>query len=177
MIFSSFLIALAITWLVAVVDTVIESARRGAEQIVMFERELYTPASQEIGVFIVAALSASAMLGLVSAIAIARGRRLQRRTAEELAARTEELKMSQVGATGLATLLPSRVAELQTSVETLTIRRNELLDEIKQIEERRARKEATNVVSLPEAEPIVDLREAEAAADVQADRPEPAGTA
>ncbi|HEX6844040.1 MAG TPA: hypothetical protein VF235_02885, partial [Actinomycetota bacterium] len=159
-------------------DTVIESAARGAAEIVMFQRVLYTPPSVEVGVLIVAALSASAMLAVVTAIAIARGRRLRRRLAEELSERTEELKQSQVGATGLATLLPSRVAELQTSVETLTIRRNELLDEIRQAEERRARKTATNVVSLPEAEPVVDVSDVEGDGEVdRADRPEPAGTA
>lgn len=153
MFFSSFLIALAITWLTAVVDTVIESAKTGAEQIVMFGTELFRPASPEIGVWIVCGLSASAMLAVVTAVAVARGRRLKRRLAEELSARIEESKLSRPGSTGLTTLLPSRVAELQTSVETLTIRRNELLDEIRQIEERRARKAAADVVTMPEAEP------------------------
>lgn len=173
MFFSSFLIALAITWLVAVVDTVIESAKVGAEAIVMFDSEIWIPPSTEVGILFLCALSATAAFAVVTAIAMARGRRLRKRTAAELSARIEELQRTQIGPAGLATLLPSRVAELQSSVETLTARRDDLLDEIAEIEERRARSSAPNVVTLPEPEPVVDV----AATESGSDESEPAGTA
>jgi hypothetical protein len=166
MFFSSFLIALAITWLVAVVDTVVETARAGATSIVMFGRVLFDGVPQETGIYVCCILSASATLAVVTAVAMARGRRLRRRSAEELRVRIDELKQGQAGVAGLATLLPSRVAELQTSVDTLTIRRNELLDELKEIERRRAHRESREVVEVPDAEPVVEVPGAEPVVEV-----------
>jgi hypothetical protein len=176
MLFSSFLIALAITWVVAVVDTVVESAREGGEVIMMFSRELWIPTSAEMGILFLCALSATASLALVTAVAMARGRRLRRRMAEELSEQVEEVKRNQYGAAGLATLLPTRVAELQTSVETLTARRDGLLEEIKTLEERRARKAPSNVVVLPEA--TGDGEVVDVSSDASpSDETEPAGSA
>jgi hypothetical protein len=145
MFFSSLLIALAITWLVAVVDTVYESASVAATKIVMFGRTLYVPETQEIGVWIVCGLSASAMLALVTALATVRGRRLRRRLAEELA-EVERSKMREVGDVALAQLLPNRISELQTSVDTLTAQRDAILTEIREAQEQRS----TPVVVVPE---------------------------
>jgi hypothetical protein len=96
--------------------------------------------------------------------------------AEELSEQVEEVKRNQYGAAGLATLLPTRVAELQTSVETLTARRDGLLEEIKTLEERRARKAPSNVVVLPEA--TGDGEVVDVSSDASpSDETEPAGSA
>ena len=129
MFFSSFLIALAITWLTAVIDAVVESARVGATQIVLFGRVLYEPSSARIGVWIVCGLSASAMLAMVTAVSTVRGRRLRKRMAAELA-RIEQSQLREVGDNALLQLLPNRIAELQTSVDILAAQRDALLDEI-----------------------------------------------
>jgi len=164
MFFSSLLFALAITWVTAVADAVVESARTAATQIVLFGRVLYTPVDSRQGVWIVCALSASASLVVVTAAASARGRRLKRRVAEELG-RIEQSKMREIGDAALAQLLPNRIAELQTSVDTLTTQRDQVLAELREARTRQNQKaDALNaVVRVPEGSeaPTVVLAEAD----------------
>jgi hypothetical protein len=155
MFFSSLLIALAITWLTAVVDTVVESARVGATQIVMFGRSLYQPSSARIGVWIVCALSASAMLAVVTAVSSVRGRRLRTRMAAELA-RIEQSQLRKVGDSALLQLLPNRIAELQTSVDILAAQRDALLDEI-EAGNREVLTRPTRVVVIPDVQEGADV--------------------
>ena len=83
-------IVLATAWSALVAELVIESARTGARELVAFGYVLAAP-SGSIGIWILCGVSATAALALVSAVAYARGRRLERRMAAELDERREQL--------------------------------------------------------------------------------------
>ena len=112
-----FPIVLASVWSALVAEVVLETVRTEGRAVVAFGRVLATsPLDVTIGVL--CALSASAALAMVTAVAYARGRRLERRMAAELDARYAALADRGAGDTSQR-LLTWRLAELQTLVDRL----------------------------------------------------------
>ncbi|MGH2680556.1 MAG: hypothetical protein ACRDG8_08760 [Actinomycetota bacterium] len=128
-------IVLATAWTAVVVGTILESVDASAGSIVFLRRTLLTPGNRT-GVLIMCGLAASAGLALAAAVAYQRGRRLKRRQASELDARTEEMATRAAGDVARAGLLSWRVEELQTSMEDLTNRRDQILDEMETAQRR-----------------------------------------
>jgi hypothetical protein len=130
-------IVVAAAWSALAVDTVVESARAGSGSIVVLRTTLLTPGVR-LGVPILCGLAASAGLAMAAAVAHARGRRLERRMAAELDARHQEITARAAGDVARAGLLSWRVAELRTSMQELTGRRDQLLAEMEQTRRRTA---------------------------------------
>jgi hypothetical protein len=126
---SVILLVLSIAWATVVVEVVIESAESAGRSVVAFGNTLLssTPAT---GIFVLAGLSASAALALVAAVAFLRGRRLERRMAEELDARYEDVSTRAAGWEARNELLRWRIAELQTQQDQLLAKRQELMEEM-----------------------------------------------
>jgi hypothetical protein len=122
-------IVLATAWTVVVVETIIESARTFGGSIQFLGRTMLAPGIRP-GVFILSGLAASAGLAWAAAVAYARGRRLERRMAAELDERYQEITAKAAGDVARAGLLSWRVAELRTSMDELTARRDEVLAEM-----------------------------------------------
>jgi hypothetical protein len=122
-------IAIATAWTVVVVETIIESARTFGGSIQFLGRSMLAPGIRP-GVFILSGLAASAGLAWAAAVAYARGRRLERRMAAELDERYQEITAKAAGDVARAGLLSWRVAELRTSMDELTARRDEVLAEM-----------------------------------------------
>jgi hypothetical protein len=122
-------IALATVWTAVVVETIIESARTFGGSIQFLGRTMLAPGIRP-GVFILCGLAASAGLAWAAAVAYARGRRLERRMAAELDERYQEITAKAAGDVARAGLLSWRVAELRTSMDELTARRDEVLAEM-----------------------------------------------
>jgi hypothetical protein len=122
-------IVVAAAWSALVADTIVESASGGADSIVALRRTLLAPGVRPT-VLILTGLAASAGLAMATAVAYARGRRLERRMAAELDARYQEMTARAAGDVARAGLLSWRVAELRTSMQDLTGRRDELLAEM-----------------------------------------------
>jgi hypothetical protein len=150
MIFATIFLLLAGAWTVFVVSAVLQSAAVGAAQIVAFERVVYTPETVEDGILLLCLMSASAALALVTGIYMIRGRRLERRMAAELDDRMANRLERDAGDTAVARLLEHRVAELQTSVDTLTVQRDAIYDEIRELRDKRP---GAAMVTIPDAEP------------------------
>jgi len=115
-------IVLATAWSALVAELVIESARTGARELVAFGYVLAAPGGS-VGIWILCGVSATAALALVTAVAYARGRRLERRMAAELDERWEEISQRNAGDATRIRLLSWRVAELQTLTNQLTAER------------------------------------------------------
>ena len=122
-------IVLATAWTAVVVETIIESARAFGGSIQFLGRTMLAPGIRP-GVVILCGLAASAGLAWAAAVAYARGRRLERRMAAELDARYQEITAKAAGDVARAGLLSWRVAELRTSMDELTARRDEVLAEM-----------------------------------------------
>jgi hypothetical protein len=160
MIFAMIFLLLAGAWTVFVVSAVLQSAAVGAAQIMAFERVVYTPETVEDGILLLCLMSATAALALVTGIYMIRGRRLERRMAAELDDRMANRLERDAGDTAVARLLEHRVAELQTSVDTLTVQRDAIYDEIRGMREKRP---GASVVTIPDAaEPAETVRVPEA---------------
>ncbi len=112
-----FPIVLASVWCALVVEVVQESVRTEGLALVAFGHVLAAP-PLDVTIITLCVLSASAALAMVTAVAFARGRRLERRMAEELDARYADLAERDVGDTAHR-LLTWRLAELQTLVDRL----------------------------------------------------------
>jgi len=111
-------IVLATTWSAVVIELVIESARTRGRELVAFGSVLAAPGGFA-GIWILCGVSATAALAMVTAVAYARGRRLERRLAAERDGRREEsCERSGTDATRIR-LLSWRVAELQTLTDRL----------------------------------------------------------
>lgn len=115
-------IVLASAWSALVIELVIESARTGARDLVAFGYVLAAPGGS-VGIWILCGVSATAALTMVTALAYARGRRLERRMAAELDGRWEEISERNAGDATRIRLLSWRVAELQTLANRLTAER------------------------------------------------------
>jgi hypothetical protein len=122
-------IGLATVWTAVVVETIIESARAFGGSILFLRRTLLTPGIRP-GILILCGLAASAGLAWAAAVAYARGRRLERQMAAELDARYQEVTTRAAGDIARAGLLSWRVAELRTSMDELTDRRDRVLAEM-----------------------------------------------
>jgi hypothetical protein len=151
MIFATTFVLLAVGWSVFVTSAVLQSAASATTDIVAFERVIYTAGSMEDKILILSVMSATAALALVTGIYMIRGRRLERRMAAELDDRMASRLERDAGDTAVSRLLEHRVAELQTSVDTLTRQRDAIYDEIRELREKRANGQVA-VVSIPEAE-------------------------
>ena len=119
----------ATLWTAFVVETIIESARAFGGSILFLGRTLLTPGIRP-GVLILCGLAATAGLAWTAALSYERGRRLERRTAAELEARYQEMTTQAAGDVARAGLLSWRVAELRTSMDGLTHRRDEIVAEM-----------------------------------------------
>jgi hypothetical protein len=122
-------IVVAAAWSALVVDTIVESTEAGGGSIVALRTTLLVLGAR-LGIPILCGLAASAGLAMATAVAYARGRRLERRMAAELDARYQEMTTRAAGDVARAGLLSWRVAELRTSLQDLTGRRDELLSEM-----------------------------------------------
>ncbi len=122
-------IVLATLWTAFVVETIIESARAFGGSILFLGRTLLTPGIRP-GIFILCGLAATAGLAWTAALSYERGRRLERRMAAELDARYQEITTQAAGDVARAGLLSWRVAELRTSMDSLTQRRDEIVAEM-----------------------------------------------
>jgi hypothetical protein len=120
-----FPIVLASVWSALVVEVVLETVRMEGRAVVAFGRVLATP-PLDVTILVLCVSSASAALAMVTAVAYARGRRLERRMAEELDARYAELAERDAGDTSQR-LLSWRLAELQTLVDRLLDERRSAL--------------------------------------------------
>ena len=114
----TFFIVLATAWSAVVIELVLESARTRGRELVAFGSVLAAPGGTA-GVSILCAVSATAALAMVTAVAYARGRRLERRMAAELDGRWEEISERSASDATRIRLLSWRVAELQTLVNRL----------------------------------------------------------
>jgi hypothetical protein len=122
-------IVLATLWTAFVVETIVESARAFGGSIQFLGRILLVPGIQP-GILILCGLAASAGLAWTAALAYERGRGLERRMAAELDKRYQEMTAQAAGDVARAGLLSWRVAELRTSMDGLTARRDQVLAEM-----------------------------------------------
>jgi hypothetical protein len=122
-------IVLATLWTAFVVETIVESARAFGGSIQFLGRILLVPGIQP-GILILCGLAASAGLAWTAALAYERGRGLERRMAAELDKRYQEMTAQAAGDVARAGLLSWRVAELRTSMDGLTKRRDQVLAEM-----------------------------------------------
>lgn len=127
--FAAFLLTVSALWTAVVVDIIAESASSGATKISLFGRVLSEPSSAA-GIVLLTALAASAAVALSSAIAYSRGRRLERQMAAELDERWEAISQRSAGSVARGELLEWRSADLQTTLNELLSKRDELLAEI-----------------------------------------------
>ncbi len=112
-----FPIVFASVWCALVVEVVQESVHTEGLAVVAFGHVLAAP-PLDVTIVALCVLSASAALAMVTAVAYARGRRLERRMAEELDARYADLAGRDSG-DAAHRLLTWRLAELQTLVDRL----------------------------------------------------------
>jgi hypothetical protein len=122
-----FPIVLASVWCAVVVEVVQESVRAEGRALVAFGRVLVV-LPLDTTMLVLCAVSASAALAMVAAVAHARGRRLERRMAAELDARYAALAERDAGDTARR-LLTWRLAELQTLVDRLLEERKAVVAE------------------------------------------------
>ena len=111
-------IMLATAYSAVVVELVIESAATRGRELVAFGSVLAAPGGSA-GIWILCGVSATAALAMVTAVAYARGRRLERRMAAELDERWEEISERSASDATRIRLLSWRVAELQTLTDRL----------------------------------------------------------
>jgi hypothetical protein len=118
-----FPIVAAALWSAICAEMVIESARAHGRQLVLFGNVVAAP-SVSVTIVVLCVVSATAALAMVTAVAYARGRRLERRMVAELDARWGEISERDAGDAARRELLSWRVVELQTLVDTLVAQRD-----------------------------------------------------
>jgi hypothetical protein len=116
-----FPIVLASIYCAVAFEVVRESVRTEGEALVAFGRVLAAP-PVTVTIVTLCVVSASAALAMVTAVAYARGRRLERRMAAELDAHYAELAERDSGDSARR-LLNWRLAELRTVVDRLIAER------------------------------------------------------
>lgn len=130
-----FLALLAALGCVAAADLVLESPGSDEGSLVLFGSTIATVTGRSL-TLLLCAVSATAALALVTAIARVRGRRLERRMAAELDDRWEELSQRHAGDMARYELLSWRIAELQTSLDQLLDKRDEAYEEMRRARQR-----------------------------------------
>lgn len=121
------LVSIATVWTAVVADVVAESASSGGARISLLGHAI-TSATPQTGVISLAALAASAAVGLAAALAFVANRRMERRMAAELDARWEEIARNQASETRPDPRAP----------QFFEWRRDKLLAEMQRIRERTA---------------------------------------
>jgi hypothetical protein len=134
--FAALLVGIAALWSAVVVDVVAESASSGGRTISLLGHTL-SRATPHTGVIYLAALAASAAIGLAAAISFVSGRRMERRMAGDLDDRWDALSRKEQSETRLE-LFEWQVGELDTTVNQLVRQRDNLLEEMGRIRERTA---------------------------------------
>ena len=119
----------ALVWTVLAVDLVAESAARGGRTIVVFGTTLIRTVP-ETGILVIAATAASAGIALVGAAAFVRGRWLERRIADEVDDRYQEMSVKAAGWEAREDLLRWQIADLERQQARLISKRDELLTEM-----------------------------------------------
>lgn len=118
-------VSIAAAWTAVVVDVVAESASSGGTTISLLGHTIANTTAQT-GVISLAALAASAAVGLATALAFVTNRRMERRMAAELDARSEEVARNQA----------SEARPDQRAPQFFEWRRDKLLAEMQRIRER-----------------------------------------
>ena len=111
-------IVLAALWSALSFEMVLESARVGGRALMLFGHVLVVP-PVSVTITVLCVVSATAALAMVTAVAYARGRRLERRMAAELDERWAELAERDAADKARNGLMVWRLAELQTLVDQL----------------------------------------------------------
>jgi hypothetical protein len=117
-----FPILMASLWCAIVVELDLESARDDGHALVLLGRVLAVP-PPSVTILLLCAVSASAVLAMAIAVSYGRGRRLERRMAEELADRWAELAEREVAEKARQGLLSWRIGELHSLVDKLLAER------------------------------------------------------
>jgi DNA anti-recombination protein RmuC len=161
------LLGLSTIYAIVVIDLIVESASSGAKKLTLFGTQI-AEVTKWNGVYIVAALAASAALFLVVSLAYLRGRRLEKKMAADLDTRFNELSERNATFEARNELLTWRIEELTDQMEQLTHRRDEALAEIDRLEtdadklrsrstdearEAAAQAELDRLLVLPESQP------------------------
>jgi predicted nuclease with TOPRIM domain len=129
-------LAIATALAAAAGDVVVESILDAGDRIVAFGGNVAIDMSTTTKLTVLTSLAAGAALVWVTAIALARGRRLEHRMADELDARWDAQSRHNAGVEGRNKLLEYRVAELQTKLEDLSGKRDALVGEIRAVRRR-----------------------------------------
>lgn len=174
---SGILAATCATWGIVVTDVVAESARSGGRNISIFGHRIATGLGPALASWTIAALSCSAVVAIAFAWHFWRVGRLERQIDTEIERRWNELSLRAAGMEARNNLLEWRVPILQSNVNELLGKRDELLGDLSHINERkRVLKEiiADMERSLdPQAPSVVRLPESPAVSTPQASEPEP----
>lgn len=123
------ILTVALVWSVLAVDLVAESAARGGRAIVLFGTTLLRTAP-ETGILVIATAAATAGIALVGAAAFVRGRWLERRIADEVDERYQEMSVKAAGWEAREDLLRWQIADLERQQARLIAKRDELLTEM-----------------------------------------------
>lgn len=116
----------AIAWSVLAVDLVAESAARGGRALVLFGTVIVrTPI--EAGIVAIATVAASAGIALIAAAASVRGRWLERRLADEVDERYQEISVRAASWEAREDLLRRQIADLEREQARLIAKRDELI--------------------------------------------------
>jgi hypothetical protein len=132
------LVLLAVATAVAALvgDAAVESILDGGDHIVALGGAAEFDVGTTTTLAILISLSAAAALAWAAAIAFARGRRLERRMAEELDARWDAQSRHNAGVEGRNKLLEYRTAELQTKLDEMSTKRDALVEEVRAVRKR-----------------------------------------
>lgn len=110
-------------------DLAVESASSGLTRLTMFGNDLYTTTAHT-GVFIVVGLVAAFAAALAASLASLRGRNIERRMAEQLDGRWQQISERNAGFEARNELLTWRARELENQIEDLESQRTELIEEM-----------------------------------------------
>lgn len=126
MTFVFLLLGAALAWTVVAVDLVAESAAQGGRALVVFGTELARTAP-ETGILVIAAVAASAGVALVGVAAFVRGRWLERRLADEVDERYNDIAVKAAGWEAREDLIRWQIADLERQQARLIAKRDELI--------------------------------------------------
>lgn len=131
------LAAICAAWGIAVVDVIGESASSGGRTLSIFGNQIATGLSATVGVIAIAALACSAVVAIAFAWRFWRIGRIEREIDSEVERRWSELSIRAAGMEARNNLLEWRVPILQTNVDELLEKRDELLGDLQHISERK----------------------------------------